>query len=693
MKSRYPTPVVAGLAFLLALLLLGAALINLYVNRERQRDLLNWESRLGLIADARVDAVEAWLRGQFAGLEELAGNASLQLYLWQLSQRGGPADEPAGTAQLGYLRNLLLASADRLGYADEDAPRIRANLPQRRASGLALLDADGEPVVATPGMPAIGEALRDTVRKVLADGRPALGPLYLDEQEHALLGFVVPVHGVLGTASGRQPRPVGVLLGLRDAGRELFPLLTGGAPLAERSETLLVRRDGDSVVYLSPGTDGSKPTRRRLPLDRPRLAAAAAVTSPGGFGEFLDHQGRPVLAVSRPLRSAPWVLVQEVDAAQALRESDQHRRFLVITLSLLLLFVAALVIAAWRHGSSVRARQQADELRDKTLALQKQTELLHAITDNVDAYTLLLDENRTLLFANRAVAEATGARVGELAGNSLTAVLGPDAAGRLQQAIGQAGETRQRLGLACELAFGKVQGMFQCTLVPVERIGEHRNALLLVLHDITELQRAQQRHARLLRKLVQTLMHVVDLHDPWSAHHSSRMVEVANALARELQLDEQDRRTLDLAASLANLGKIFIPKEILTKTEPLTGAEQELLQRHVRYGLELLEDLEFEGPVLATIAQKQEYIDGSGYPEGLTGEQMLMTGRILAVANAFVALVSPRAWRGAVSVEDALDQLLKDAGSKYDRHVVAALFHVAENRADWSRWPEEAPEP
>jgi len=692
-RTNRQTPITAGIVALLALLALGALLINLYVGKERQRDLLNWESRLGLIADARVDAVEGWLDRQFDGLQELAGNASLQLYLWQLSrQQDAARNKSTEAAQLTYLRNLVLAAADRLGYADSNAPRIRANLPQHRATGLALLDNEGRLVVATPGMPEIGKAYQETVREVLKTGRRKLSPLRLDSQERAVLGFAVPVRAVLGTQTDAAPAAVGVLLGIRSADRELFPLLSAGAPLAETSETVLVKQDSDSVLYLSPTADGARPTRRRLPLDRPGLASAAAVTAPGTFGEFVNYQGRPILAVSRALSSPPWVVVQQVDAAQALRESDEHRRFLTTTLSLLLLFIAAIVVAAWRHGSSVRAQQHADELREKTLELQKQTELLHAITDNVDAYTLLLDEQQTVLFANRAVAEVTGAGIAELTGNSLTAVLGPAAAGQLQPHIELAREERCNQGFSCDLTLGNLTGCFQCTLVPIDHMGPHENALLVVLHDVTELQRVQRRHASLLRKLVQTLMHVVDLHDPYSAHHSSRMVEVANAIGRELGLSEKDRRTLDLAASLANLGKIFVPKEILTKTETLTEAEQELLQRHVRYGLELLEDLDFEGPVLDTIAQKQEHIDGSGYPGHLTGEQMLLTGRILAVANAFVALVSPRAYRGAISIEEALNRLLGEAGSKYDRHVVAALFHVAENRADWSAWPEEVVE-
>ena len=164
------------------------------------------------------------------------------------------------------------------------------------------------------------------------------------------------------------------------------------------------------------------------------------------------------------------------------------------------------------------------------------------------------------------------------------------------------------------------------------------------------------------------------------------MTEVADALARELDFSDQERSTLNLAASLANIGKIMIPVELLTRAGPLTPEEQESLHRHVDFGLELLRGLQFDGPVMDIIAQKQERPDGRGYPRGLGADRITLAGQVLAVANAFVALLSPRAYRQQLSIQGALDELMRGAGSQFDRRVIAALFHVAENRRDWSQW-------
>jgi PAS domain S-box-containing protein len=675
-------------AALVMILAGGAMLIGGYVQKERERDLHDWSIRLGLVAESRVDAIENWLQSGQQVLSELAGNASLQLYLLQLSERAAGSNPRVEPAQLTFLRNLIVATAERSGFAPSEVePAIPANLPVRHASGLALLDRDARPVVSTSGMPEVGTAFRDAVEQAMNKGEAVYSRLVLDSHDRVLLGLALPVPLVVG-ANGDEMHG-GVLLGVQSAGQALYPLLSGGAPLTASDESLLVRQEDSQVLYLSPTRDTGVPTRKSLPLDRPRLAAAAALTRPGSFGRFRNYAGREVLATSRPLRSVPWLLVQQVDADQALRESNRHRRFLVISFSLLLFFIAATLVAAWRHGSSVRARHDADELRAKALELQKQTELLHAVTDNAEAYVVLLDDQQRLLFANARLASATGAAPRELVGSTLAGVIGPANVEPLADALEELHRSALAQHCTCRMRIGDDEKALQGTLVPVKRVGERFNATLLVLQDITDLQRAQERHAALLRKLISTLMHVVDLHDPYSAHHTARMVEVAYALGRELKLSEADMRTLDMAASLANLGKIFVPKEVLTKTEPLTEAEQKLVRRHVESGAELLEDLEFEGPVLDTIRQKQEHMDGSGYPGHLCGDQILITARILAVANAFVAMVSPRAYRGRVSIREALDRLLKDAGTRYDRRVVAALFHVAENRSEWSAWDNE----
>lgn len=676
-------PIAAGLLALLTLVGAGAFLIDAYIADERQRDLLQWESRLGLVADAKADAVYRAVSARRRELDELAGNASLRFYLWQLGQARGARDGQAEPGALGYLRNLLLAAAERFGYAAADAARLPANLPQPRTAGLAVLDAQLRPVVTTPGLAGVAETYRDVAARALADRDARGATLMLDADDRPVVVAAVAIGSVPGTGA---TEPLGVLLGVLAADEEIFPLLQRGPAFAEDNEALLLEARDGAVLLLSPARDGSAPLRRTLPAGRADLAEAQAVATPGRLVAASNYRGESVLQVSRAVRGQSWVLAQQIDADQALALADERRRFLLTALSLLLVAIVAVAIAAWRHGSGVRARHQAEELADKAARLQRQTDLLHTVTDNVDAATALVTAGGRVLFTNQAMADAAGGTIAGIVDGTLGAFLPPAAAEELQKGLAEAREKRATVHRLLRLPMAAGARSYSASFIPVERIGGERDLVLLVLGDVTDLQQAQQRRVDVLRRLVLTLVSAVDRHDPYSAHHARRMTEVADVLARELGFGDEERSAITLAASLANIGKIMIPVEVLTKATPLDDAERALLQKHVEFGLELLRGLEFEGRVADIIAQKQERPDGRGYPRGLAGERITLAGQVLAVANAFVALVSARAYRPGLPVKAALDELVRVAGTQFDRRVVAALFHVAVNRADWSRW-------
>lgn len=682
-SSRYPIAV--ALVALVLLVGIGAALINAYIGDERERDLLQWDSRLGLVADARADAVAQLVGGYRRDLDELAANASLRFYLWQLAQARAPAPGAPESGALGYLRNLLLAAADRYGYTVDGGTRVPANLPQPRSAGLVLLDAGLHRVVQTPGLVLV-DAYVEAAQAALADPKSRTARLLTDADERAVVVTAVAVGTVPGASAGGAEAPLGVLVGVRSADAELFPLLVRGAAFAEDSEALLLERRGDVVLLASPLRDGSPALRRTLPGERRELAEIQGVSSPGRFFAGRNYRGIDVLQASRVVRGQSWVLAQQVDAQQALSLADERRRFLLIALSLLLAVIVAVAVAAWRHGSSVRAQHQAAEMADKADRLQRQTERLHTITDNLDVLTLLVSRDGRVLFTNRAAAAAAGRDIPQLLDGRLADFLPAPMQVAVQDGMAQAlaqGEAVHKL-LGWETAGGYRE--FHAGFIPVARIGAETEPTLIVLSDVSTLRQAQKRHMDLLRRLVLTLVSTVDRHDPYSANHARRMTEVADALARELGFSDQERSTLDLAASLANIGKIMVPVEVLTKREPLSADEQALLRKHVEFGLELLKGLQFDGPVLDLIAQKQERPDGRGYPHGLPAERLTLAGQVLAVANAFVALVGGRAYRPGLPLATALEELDHAAGSQFDRRVVAALFHVVEKRPEWAQW-------
>ena len=208
--------VMAAILALVVLVGAGGVLINIYIENERQRDLLQWETRLGLVADSKADALSRSLAADQRDLRELANNASLQLYLWQLvrARQQTPDGAQVESAQQAYLRNLMLAAAERGGYMPDPAARVPANLPRSLSYGLALLDAELRPVVVTPGLGELADSYGDVMRHALANPGTTLVDLRLDAQDRAVVVIAVSVAAVSGSLTGGGP-PNGVLIGVR----------------------------------------------------------------------------------------------------------------------------------------------------------------------------------------------------------------------------------------------------------------------------------------------------------------------------------------------------------------------------------------------------------------------------------------------------------------------------------------------
>jgi PAS domain S-box-containing protein len=487
---------------------------------------------------------------------------------------------------------------------------------------------------------------------------------------------MLPVPALANTNASEKT--TATIVGLRTISNDLYPLLNKEIFSTNSDTSILVRQDQGSVVYLNKPNTNNSDMFMRLPRDPDKLAAAYALDNPGTFAIRQNFSGKEVLFVSRQIPDSNWLLLQMISTEEALRDSDAHHQSLITSFSLGLAALVFIIVAFWRHGASLYAQQYASVLEEKSTLLAEQRNLLESITENIGDLIVLVDSNLHIQFSNTPVASIYQLKPADLIGKTLSAALGSEIGKILEGHLQSVRDTGLSVVSVHEFSFNDALHTYHGSFLPV---GE--DSILIVLHDITALKNAQEKHDRLMKHLVQTLTHVIDSYDPNCANHSAKTTKIALAIGREMNLSQDDIETLELSANLANIGKLFIPKEILTKTTELTPDERTSLQTTINLTVDILVDLDFDGPVLETIAQKNEHMDGSGYPRGLTGEDILMTARILAVANAFAAMHSPRAYRAPLPTDEILHSLYEDSGKLYDKHVVAALMHVAENKLDW----------
>jgi PAS domain S-box-containing protein len=639
-----------------------------FAEEERRRDLQGWQTRLGIVADGRAAAVAGWLSAQMGEMRRLAGNPALQLYATELTLAGGDTglmtDEPA---QATYLRHLLVATAERAAYA-----------------GIILTDRRGRVLVATPEPPPLAAGRLATVLETEEPEGRVLD-LYLGAANTPRMGFTVPIYGVQDDPS--VDPPIGHVVGIKDVAGELYPLLRQPGATERTAEGLLVRPGGDTIDYLSPRNDGTPPLARGLPRDAPRLAAALAVDRPGGFAVARDYRDREVLLVGRALDLVPWTVMYKVDRAEALADSDTRRRRIIVAGVLLVLFVGATIVAIWRHGSSRRAAAAAARFQALAERFQTQGHILTLVSDSQSEAILITDQAGLVRFANAAAARRAGMSKQDLIGKPLAALLDADAAERLdalsRAARADAAPKRQ----VHRGAAGGNPVVVESEHIPLAPSREIDQGVLLVERDITDRVLAQERRERTLHQLVETLCGVVDRRDPFAADHSARVAAVAQAVAREMGLEPRLVEAARIAGRLMNLGKIVVPTAILTKQGKLTAEELKQVRASVLLSADLAEGIDFDGPVVETLRQLQECWDGSGYPCGLKAEKIVVTARICAVANAFVGMVSARAWRDGLGVDRAVEALVAQAGKVFDRRVVAALVDYLDDhggRAEWA---------
>ena len=688
--------VVAASAFVLAVLgVLGIAAVLKFVEAERQRDLQTWQIRLGIVADSRAAAVADWLTAQRDTIGGLAENATVQLFLTEHDANRGKAlnrkARAAVEAQAEYLANLLTVTASRGGYdAPALGPDVPANVERMPQSGLAVLDTDGAVLAATPETPDlsphVARLLTETPR-----GEPGIIDLHAGPGGRPSMGFMAPVFALQGDATAENV--VGFVVGLRPAGDALFARLRQPGEILETAEVMLVRADGDGVEYLTPLRDGSPPLGLRLAGDTPDLAAAGMLNRPGGFGNFTDYAGHEVLATSRALVGVPWVLIRKVDRDEALAATDRRLQSLLIVLLLGIGVAGFALVAVWRHGTSVRASAAAERFRRSTERFEALSRFLRTVADGQPTSISVIDGEGNYTFANALAARQAGLLADEMLGKNMRSVLGPARAAvfeRLNEKVTADGGVSEVVKLTGD---DDKRRVVKADHVPLADDIAQPGATLMIHNDVTELVTERERREETLRQLIATLLGVVDRRDPYSANHSARVAEVAHAIAGEMSLNEALQETAAVAGALMNLGKILVPEAVLTKTEGLTQDELAMIRDSILTSADLLDGVPFDGPVVETIRQLQEAWDGSGAPQGLAGERILLPARIVAVANAFVGMISPRAYRGALSFAQAAEALMADAGRRYDHRPVLALLNYLDNRGGRQVWAHFAAPP
>jgi len=662
-------------AIVIAIIVCAAIYLPFSSIQTRQARLVDdLHNELQLLSSSRAEVIATWLEGTARLTDRIAGSELLRLFATEMDLAAGNLTEvpPPG----GLVNDPSTPEEPSPGeYLDE--PSLDQQIPYMEQvltdfvrgagffSGQLIGRSDSAIYAGSAGAPAMIASQVDLARAVMGDGRLRFGPARDSTQ-----GLVIDLFAPIAPAQGPESsdRPVAALLFTLPAASDLRELLARSPRARPGERTVLIQRSGRRLEQLEPTVN---PAIRTLdPVELADLDGPIPFALRSGLAT-----GDPVYSAgSKVVGSSFWV-VQELDQAEAEAPLAELTRTVFIGAALVVGVVITAFGAFWWRLANEHNKARATQFRKLAWRIETQKQLLDSINGTIADGIGLKSPDGTYRYVNPAFADTVGRPLAQVVGMDDAALFGAGTAARLKLSDDLAISEGRPVTVDEQIYIHSRKRHFQISKVPFpsrDSEGIAVSGLVSVTRDVTEVVEQREKRERAVTQMVAALVRAVELRDPYLGGHSRRVAGLAGEVARLCGANGEVQATVEIAANLSQIGKLAIPRELLTKPDRLNAEEIALMETHVEHAETVLRDVDFDLPVVDTIVQMHERLDGTGYPKGLAGDEISLAARILSVCDVFCARVEPRSYRAGIPTEHALE-ILAEIPDRYDGRIVSAL--------------------
>jgi PAS domain S-box-containing protein len=627
------------------------------------------QQRQATVAASRVETTDAWMESLVEQSRRLVGSDLFQLFASEVDKL--PGGVPLLFAPEGPDKEAQMPSEDDTAeQLSSQLPLMRTMLTEFTAfagfSAARIVNSKAVTYMTTDAaMPVLSSGQKRMAEQVLATGQRLYAPMELGNR-----GLILDIYIPIMPPAYQQVdgRPVAVLIVTQPVEAKLAEILSPGVAGERGRQLKVVQKNGDIFQHVAP----SSTMLRQVTDFTVNESGALSFGLRRGIGESTD-----VYSSGLRLRASDIWIVVENDASIIQGTLAEQAKVTYILAAVISLALVLLISAVWWRLVGHEQKSINTEMTKLLQLVDEQKKLLDGINSTITDMISLTDGKGIYRYVNNAFAVTVGRNsTDEVIGLDGPAVFGFDTAKRLNASDQHVLMTGESVSITEVLWLQSKKYHFQISKMPLrDSVTRTPQGIVSVFRDITELVETQERSRRTVQQTIDALILAIEESDPFLGGHSRIMSGISALMTKQMRLSDRDAATVEAAANLSQIGKMFVPREILLKPGALTPEEKQQMEFHVEYAYNVLKDIEFELPVVDAIYQMHEHLDGGGYPKGLSGDEVSMPARVLAVANAFAAMARPRSYRPALPVADVIGILEKQSGS-YDADVVAALKQV-----------------